>query len=98
MKGTRNGFVKKVYSILTMQLVFTVAFVSLSMTNPAFAEFQQNNWGLHVLSAIVAIVSMIVICCCREFSKQVPNNYILLAIFTIAESYSVSLFCTFYDA
>ena len=40
LSQARNGFIKKVYCILGIQLLVTTAFVIFNMNSPAFAQFQ----------------------------------------------------------
>jgi len=92
----RLGFVRKVYGILTVQLVVTVIMCVLSMTTN-FAQFQQNNIGLLWLSFAVNLVTMLMVFCCTSMARSVPTNYILLGIFTLSEAYMVSAICSVYD-
>ena len=57
--NTRNKFVTKVYSIVSIQLLITTAFVSLAVFNKSFAMFQlQNTWFL-ILSVVICFLSLI---------------------------------------
>ena len=89
----RIGFVKKVYGILTAQLLFTTLFVfaaCLPNINPEKAEqltalkaFNQALMNPILLGLMVVglISSMCAIVCCK-MDKKVPVNYILLGVFT----------------
>lgn len=98
ISNARNSFIRKVYTLLALQLAFTSFMVVLTLAYPAFREFQQANWGLYIIAAIISLVSMIALFCCRGVSKETPKNYILLGIFTVAESYMVAMLCSFYEA
>ena len=92
----RIGFVRKVYGILSLQLVLTTLMSLMSMeTN--FGIFQQKNPGLLYAALIVNFITMIAVFCCGNLAKIVPTNYILLSIFTLTEAYMVSAICTVYD-
>ena len=97
IKNARSGFISKVYSLLAVQLAFTSLMVVVTLASPSFRQFQEANWGLYILAAIVSIATMITLFCCQGMSKEVPKNYILMAIFTLAESYMTSVLCSFYD-
>jgi FtsH-binding integral membrane protein len=89
----RLGFIRKVYGILAAQLALTVLFCLFSMNSEAFVKFQiQNSW-LFILCLILAIALPIVIVCFETTMRTVPNNYIILGVFTLAESYLVSFIC-----
>lgn len=90
----RLGFIKKVYGILSCQLLFTVAMCALSMTNNTFARFQMQHPGIFILFLILAIVLPCVIVCFQSTMRTVPYNYIILGSFTFAESYLVSYICS----
>ncbi len=91
--NTRLGFVQKVYGILTCQLIFTVLLSIISMTSKSFMAFQVHNYGILIFCVILTIIIMIILFCYKEPSRTTPTNYILLAIFTICESWIVSTFC-----
>ena len=57
------GFIRKVYGILTVQLLFTCAFCLLAMNSTAFGDFL-NNKALLVCVVITYIVSAIALICC----------------------------------
>ena len=89
------GFIRKVYGILTVQLLFTCAFCLLAMNSDTFKEFLKIK-ALLVCVVITYIVSIIALICCKLDTK-VPANFILLAIFTFCVSWLVALCCTRYN-
>jgi len=91
----RLGFIRKVYLILTTQLVATVLMSVISMkTN--FGKFQLETPFLIYFFLILAVVLAIIIGCFRSVARKVPTNYILLALFTFSEAYGVSAICAIY--
>lgn len=95
-RSARSNFIRKVYSILGMQLTVTVGFVLLSMFNQAFAEYQMLNIQMFWLAFVISIISLIVLACIPGMATKSPINTILLCIFTLSESYLVSFICTLY--
>jgi FtsH-binding integral membrane protein len=82
----RHGFVRKVYGIVSFQLLITVAFIALiKFTPPITAFFVANVWLLWLFIFGTFIV-MIVLACCESVSRTYPLNMILLFVFTIMES------------
>mmetsp|Transcript_105922 Transcript_105922/g.299452 ORF Transcript_105922/g.299452 Transcript_105922/m.299452 type:complete len:259 (-) Transcript_105922:28-804(-) len=82
-KELRLGFVRKVYGILAMQLLLTVA-VAAPLQLVGAAWLQANQWLLWVSMAM----SMVLICalsCNPELARQYPANEVLLFGFTIFE-------------
>jgi FtsH-binding integral membrane protein len=90
----RLGFIRKVYGILSIQLLLTTIVCLISMTSPLFASFQHSHPAILWLSMIASIVIMLVICCVPGMGKTVPINYILLFSFTGCEAYMVSAICS----
>ena len=89
----RLGFIRKVYGILSFQLLTTFAMVVLSITSKEFSNFQIRNIGLLYLCIITTLVTSICLVCFRTCGRIFPNNYILLSLFTFCESYLVSAIC-----
>ncbi|XP_013780187.1 protein lifeguard 4-like isoform X2 [Limulus polyphemus] len=90
----RMGFLRKVYGILSMQLLLTVVIASITLFTPTVRFYiSENDWMLTVafLLSLVLLVALMV------KSRQTPLNYILLTAFTFAEAYTVSVVVTFYD-
>eukprot|EP00347_Sterkiella_histriomuscorum_P019127 403342846 len=93
----RNGFIKKVYGIVFVQLVVTVFITALPMFSTGALTFMVSNPSLVGLALVAAIVIEIALLCCRQLSRTVPTNYYLLGAFTICMGYCVANICTLYD-
>jgi len=93
----RLGFIKKVYGILTFQLIITVLMCLLSMTCKGFADFQMENPALMITAAVGSLVIVLGLLCFTKCSRRVPLNYIILTLFTLCESYMVSSICAMSD-
>ena len=91
----RLGFIRKVYGILTFQLLFTSLFSLWCMSSDSLKNFLVENRGLFYLIFILEIVLSFTMICCKGITRSVPLNYILLFIFTFAESYIVGFICAF---
>jgi len=96
MQNARSNFIKKVYSILGIQLSVTTGFVCLSTFNTEFREYQQNNMAFFWISFVVSVVSLLTLGCVRGITTKSPINLILLCVFTLSESYLISMICGFY--
>jgi len=94
--SARIGFIKKVYSILAVQLILTAGMAAIAMYSKEYQYFQRTNTWLLILAIIAMIVTEYMIICYRDIARTVPTNYITLGIFTAAEGYAVSIICTFY--
>jgi FtsH-binding integral membrane protein len=89
----RLGFIRKVYGILSIQLLITTLMCLLSISSPSYAKFQLENYGICVFCSIGTIITMISIVCCSSVARKVPTNYIVLMAFTCFEGYLVSFLC-----
>ena len=91
------GFIRKVYSILAFQLVFTALMTVVVLTNDSFKMWLYTNPWVLILSSIITVVLIYAIGCYRSVARSVPLNYILLAIFTVCESLLVASISSRYD-
>eukprot|EP00927_Polykrikos_kofoidii_P053317 TRINITY_DN4769_c0_g1_i1.p1 TRINITY_DN4769_c0_g1~~TRINITY_DN4769_c0_g1_i1.p1 ORF type:complete len:250 (-),score=30.89 TRINITY_DN4769_c0_g1_i1:84-833(-) len=82
--SVRSDFIRKVYSILSAQLLVTTAIVC-----PFFIYVNQEwvldniaiFWGANALSlAMICGVS----CCCTDMLRKFPMNFIFLTVFAVA--------------
>ena len=77
-KHVRMGFLRKVYSLLGMQLVLTTIIAGVCMGVPQIKEFvHANPWIL--LLAFVLSLTLLVLCSIKR--RESPLNLILLAAF-----------------
>ena len=86
----RLGFIRKVYGILSAQLLITFLLVCSTFI-PSVREFFIKSFFLIYICTPIAIIILIVLVCCKDFTKKVPYNYILLFIWTICEA--ITLCC-----
>ena len=91
----RLGFIRKVYGILAFQLLFTSIFTLWCMSSESLKKFLVVNKGLFYLVFLLEIVLSFTMICCKGITRSVPINYIVLMIFTFAESYIVGFICAF---
>ena len=83
----RLGFIRKVYGILCLQLFMKRLFSLFAMISKSLKEFMLLHVGLLYLMLSLVLILPIVIVCCEGIMRQVPQNYIILFLFTLAESY-----------
>ncbi|XP_058178074.1 protein lifeguard 1-like [Anopheles ziemanni] len=97
-QSIRRGFIKKVYSILTVQLAITFSFVAAVMFHEPTRRLVHRDTPLFWVAFIGMFVSIICISCCGEMRRKAPMNLILLGIFTLAESFLVAVVTAQYEA
>ncbi|GKT42734.1 bax inhibitor 1 [Colletotrichum spaethianum] len=91
----RNQFIRKVYAILTVQLLVTGAVSALSFFSDGYKTWIQAHPGLVFASLIGAMVMMLLTFWKR---KSYPTNLLFLSGFTLMEAYSISVIVSFYKA
>lgn len=100
LKGNyeQQGFVRKVFGILTAQTLFTVLICLVVYANKDLENWLQSNIWFYFLCLGITIVLIIVLICFRGPARKVPINYILLFTYTFFESLMVATFSSFYNA
>ena len=104
-----SSFCLQVYSIISVQLLVTFGTVALFNQSAGvqglfFKDYgkydQEPNiafWAVFAVSAIAGFVIILAMACVKTLRVSVPINFILLAVFTIAESLLVGLACMLYE-
>lgn len=96
-ESVRKGFIKKVYSILTVQLAITLAIITLFVFHkPTNIWIKEHHWLIWVAFG-VTLVTMIAMACCESVRRTSPMNFIFLSIFTLAEAFLLGTMSTVYD-
>ncbi|KAF7164388.1 hypothetical protein CNMCM5623_008976 [Aspergillus felis] len=91
----RMQFIRKVYAILTIQLLLTTIMSSISFFSSSYRLWIQSNFWLMMVSVFGALGFMLVTYWKR---KSYPANLLFLSGFTLLEAYSISVVTSFYDA
>ncbi|KAK0273101.1 hypothetical protein LTR35_012513 [Friedmanniomyces endolithicus] len=91
----RMQFIRKVYAILTVQLLFTTALSAVSFFSKPYKNWIQSNQWMMWISLFGAIGFMLLTFWKR---KSYPTNLVFLAGFTGLEAYSISVITSFYDS
>ncbi|XP_035700279.1 protein lifeguard 2-like [Branchiostoma floridae] len=96
-KAIRRQFIKKVYLVLTAQLLVTFGFVCIFKFVPEVHQFARENPGLYWAGYAVFIVTYFALVCCPTVRRKYPMNVIMLSLFTLAMSYMVGIITSYYD-
>ena len=95
-KAMRRKFIRKVYSLLSVQLFITGVVVGLCLLEPIKKVLQ--DYPLIILGVFIAwIVVFCVLLCGGNIRRKVPQNLILLFVFTVLEGITVGLTASYYD-
>lgn len=91
----RMAFIRKVYAILTVQLLITAVLSSVSFFSKTYRTWIQSNSWLMWTSLFGAIGFMLLTYWKR---KSYPTNLFFLGGFTLLEAYSISVITSFYES
>ena len=98
--SVRAGFVRKVYGILSIQLIITFGAVLLCQLKPikqAIFSHPALSGNLVIFASLSFLVLFLCLACCRDLSKKVPYNYIFLLAITLCEAISCSIAASIYS-
>ncbi|ONK74361.1 uncharacterized protein A4U43_C03F5440 [Asparagus officinalis] len=94
----RWAFIRKIYTILTVQLLMTVAVASVVVSvRPISHFFASTNAGLGLWIFLI-ILPFILLFPLHYYYQKHPVNLILLGLFTVTISFAVGLSCAFTSA
>lgn len=91
------NFIRKVYGILSLQMVITVSICMLAMFVPAANTFFIGLMLSPVFRYLLFIPTMCVLCALSAKKSDYPINYQLLILFTVLMSLSVAGVCALYQ-
>jgi FtsH-binding integral membrane protein len=91
----RHQFIRKVYAILSVQLLVTAAVSALSFMSTGYKSFIQSHPGLMLASLVVSLVFLGLTWWKR---RSYPSNLLFLGGFTLCEAYTVSVIVSLYDS
>ncbi|XP_028327455.1 glutamate receptor, ionotropic, N-methyl D-aspartate-associated protein 1b (glutamate binding) [Gouania willdenowi] len=96
-KTIRRAFIRKVFLLLTAQLMVTFAFVAVFTFVEQVKAFVLVNMWTYLVSYAVFFVSVCVISCCGSVRRRHPWNLIALSVLTLSLSYMVGMIASFHD-
>lgn len=91
----RWAFIRKIYSILTIQILLTIAIAAIVVTYRPIAVFFTTTGAGLGLYIFLIFLPLIVLCPLSYYYQSHPVNYLLLGVFTIGLSFAVGLTCAF---
>ncbi|NWT58762.1 LFG3 protein, partial [Erythrocercus mccallii] len=83
-RKVRHAFIRKVYAIISLQLLVTVGIISVFTFVEPVHSFVRKNAAIYYASYAVFLVTYLVLACCQGPRRRFPWNIILLSIFTLA--------------
>lgn len=96
-KAVRNGFIRKVFGIVMIQLAVTVGFACVCLyVDQVRSYIHQNRW-VYITSWVVSFVLVMMISCVESIRRKYPVNLMLLGLFTIAMAVLVGTITAYHD-
>lgn len=93
----RKAFIKKVYFILSIQLLITVGIISIFVLIEDLQNFVAERPALILIAMFVTLATMSALACCSNVRREVPINYMCLGWFTVAEAFLLGVISSIYD-
>lgn len=92
-RGSRKGFIRKVYSIFCAQMVCTIAITSIIMNDGNIQNFLLRNFKAFLISAYLISTGVIVALVSNPKLRYIaPINFVLLGLHTVMQSILVGIF------
>merc|ERR1712029_1059203 len=95
-KAVRLGFIRKVYSILCLQLVVTMGIIGI-FTLETVKTYSNDHPEMWIIAMVLMFVSLITLACCEGVRRKTPHNFIFLGLFTCAEGFMLGTVTSTYD-
>eukprot|EP00927_Polykrikos_kofoidii_P058694 TRINITY_DN5337_c0_g1_i3.p1 TRINITY_DN5337_c0_g1~~TRINITY_DN5337_c0_g1_i3.p1 ORF type:complete len:260 (-),score=43.81 TRINITY_DN5337_c0_g1_i3:30-809(-) len=92
----RLHFRRKVYGILSAQMVLTISIASCFMFYKPLLNFATHNLTGRMVQFAIFVPTVCVLCCMSANKNEVPANYVLLSIFTVLISIDIGIVCALF--
>lgn len=96
-KPIRNAFVSKVYSILTVQLIFTSILIGFFVLDTERKFYFARSQGWMFLGFGIFFITYLILVCVESARRSTPCNFILLGILTFGYGLVAAITSCRYD-
>uniref|UniRef100_A0A7E4UNX2 N-methyl-D-aspartate receptor-associated protein n=1 Tax=Panagrellus redivivus TaxID=6233 RepID=A0A7E4UNX2_PANRE len=93
----RNGFVRKVFALLTVMLLIVSVMAAVPFVFPSLKDSIQDDPIPFFISLGVFVVVSILLICIERLRRNVPYNLIAMGILAVATGYMIMMICSFLD-
>lgn len=93
----RKAFIRKVFSVVTIQLLVTFTVVCVFTFSKTVKTAVQGNLWVYLSSYIIFAVVAICLSVCSKFSRTHPWNLVGLSVVTLSLSYMVGTVASFHN-
>ena len=84
-KAVRHGFIRKVYSLLSVQLVITFGIMMIWNLNEEAKQYAMTHKWIGLVIVLCSLIPLCSLACCQSVARMFPINLILLAVFAILQ-------------
>lgn len=78
------------------QLLITLVCVAIATIHIPTKNYIKTHPGLSLIAIVITFGTLIALACCENLRRKTPANFILLFVFTVAESFLLSVTVTRY--
>ncbi|XP_053537157.1 protein lifeguard 1 [Ictalurus punctatus] len=96
-KTVRRAFIRKVFSVVTVQLLVTFSIVCVFTFSETVKKAVQKNIWIYISSYITFMVVALALSFSTTLSRKYPWNFISLSVVTLSLSYMVGTVASFHD-
>uniref|UniRef100_V9L4Y3 Glutamate (NMDA) receptor-associated protein 1-like protein n=1 Tax=Callorhinchus milii TaxID=7868 RepID=V9L4Y3_CALMI len=96
-KVIRLSFIRKVFVLLAVQLLLTLAVVCVCTFTVEVKSYVQTHSAIYFTSYAIFLLLLITLTCCGEVRRRYPWNILCLAALTLSFSYMVGTIASYYD-
>ncbi|GBP08773.1 Protein lifeguard 2 [Eumeta japonica] len=97
-ESIRRGFIKKVYSIVMVQLLVTMVFIAVFLYDKGTRMFFHAHTELLYVALGVYLVTAFAMSCCEAPRRTYPCNFIFLGLFTLSLSLLMGIVASSFNA
>lgn len=95
-RKVRHAFIRKVYTIISIQLLVTVAIIAVFTFVKPVGDFVRANLAIYYASYAVFLATYLTLICCQGPRRRFPWNIILLILLTLAMAYMTGTISSVY--
>ncbi|KAK7092971.1 protein lifeguard 1-like [Littorina saxatilis] len=96
-KTVRLGFIRRVYGILSVQILITAVMIALFIYVEPIKEYSVRNPWLYIVAMVATFAILLVLACCPNVRRNYPSNLILLGLFTVFEGFLLGTVSSHYE-
>ena len=83
--NVRRGFMRKVYSILSLQLLVTMAVMGIFFIEPVKIYSRTDGQWMFWVAFVASMVCIIALTCFEGVRRKAPGNLVWLGVFTLGK-------------